>query len=181
MRSFIPASLLVALALLFASLSSALAAPPFVEQVNGAFDDVLCGIPVHNTVVGTNTGKIKEVVIDPGDPTQHDGYAYALVHADLTITSVSAITGRSLAVAVHDNYRDISFTDNGDGSWTFTYAVTGLFSLIPGATSAGRLFATDHLYVGDLSTLTDDYDISFTISFSGVQPDACPQIIAALS
>jgi len=119
--------ILTALALLTLTLPGpALADKPeiFRDRIDLTFpddptttDDDLCGIPVTTHIEGTDSFQLR---------VNKDGLFEAKGTFNATITWTNPATGLSVLNVVHQSFRDISVTDDGDGTITILAAITGI-------------------------------------------------------
>jgi hypothetical protein len=89
----------------------------FIPDDPATTDDDLCGIPVDTTIAGIANDQVR---IGKGGFLQFKG------NFSGTVTSTSVETGLSVVNRMSNAYRDISVTDNGDGTATIITATTGV-------------------------------------------------------
>lgn len=166
--------ILVALSMALALAGPAAAAKPFQENIDSTVDEVVCGIPVTTHVVGSVRLHIKYDLTDPSN-VNHIWFGH--INRNLTITFTNA-EGDTLVNRIRDNFKDEAIVDNGDGSWTFTFSNRGQPErlIVNGRTvvkDVGKITFQDTVFLGDLTTDTDDALISSVIlGISGPHPEA---------
>jgi hypothetical protein len=153
------------------------AGKPEKVLINDEFDEVICDIPVHTTVTGFLIFHIQDYVIQAEDPETQDDFWIGVIQFHLDITSTNA-EGVTITNSVRQINQEGDLVDNGDGTWTFTYAVNGApLKLRSGNDTVlfdrGRITFEEVIYFGDLSTIEDNEFISGQItSISGPHPEA---------
>jgi hypothetical protein len=144
--------------------------------VDESFDEVLCGVPVHTTITGFEIFHIQEVVIEPSGPDS-DEFWIGVINTHLTFMSTNA-AGVTLTETDRFTRQEGSFVNNGDGTWTYTFAVNGKpIDLRSGKehvlVEVGRITFEEVIFLGDLSTAEDNFFVSGEItSVSGPHPQA---------
>jgi hypothetical protein len=167
------------------------AAPP-VEGSHTHFvltipDDEVCGIPVTTTI---------DVITNDMVRVGRNGFPLFKSSGGGTVTFTNLENGQSIVNSFRGSSRDLSVTDNGDGTITVRTAVTGLPEVLGPSggpatiRDAGRVvFATVIDFNGTPDTTDDDVFISQTVeSVSGPHPELdsdfelfCEVIVAALT
>ena len=185
MRSFMSASLLIALALLLAVPGRAFAAQDEHAVFDDTYPDTICGIDVTAHAVGVFNGFVHV-----------DGNGVGLLKStgQQTITYTAA-NGKQVIFFGAGTSHVLSATINGDGTITYNNAISGVaneYRLPDGtvlAKSVGRIvFALLFSDNGTPSDYSDDFPISMSVvSIAGPHPFAtgelnrCDLIAAALS
>ncbi len=168
--------LLSALGLVANLVSPVSAAKPFKETIDDEFDEVLCGIPVHTTVTGHLIFHIQDYVIQADNPDADD-FWIGVIQTHLTFRTTNA-EGVILTESIRQTRQEGDLVDNGDGTWTYTFAISGKASELRSGNKrvtadVGRIAFEEVIYFGDLSTVEDNEQVSFRItSFSGPHPQA---------
>ena len=169
------AAVLTVMGLLLAMASPVSAGNPEKVAFHEEFDENVCGIDVHTVVDGWTIFQIQDYVIQADDPSTQDDFWIGVTvnHSDVTWTNSAGVT---IALAHRENVKDIDLVDNGDGTWTYSYAVVGMpYRLRSGnqvvLMEAGRITFVAVIFLGDLSTQADDEITSFAVtSISGPHP-----------
>ena len=144
--------------------------------IDESFDEVVCGIPVHTTVQGHLIFHIQDYVIQGDDEDDNDFWIGVIqVHLIFTDTNADGVT---LTNHVRQTVQEGALVDNGDGTWTYTFAVIGHPSKLRLGNETvimdrGRITFEEVIYFGDLESIEDDEFISSVItSISGPHPEA---------
>jgi hypothetical protein len=191
-RPHIRALLGIAAAACLVGLTAAPAAAekPFQNEHNRftiSFEEELCGIDVETTV--TVKEHLKGRIGDNGFPIFQG-------NANATVTWYNPETDRTVTLRDRSNVKDLSVTDNGDGTITVVQQVTGIpeeVTLDDGTVAikdVGRIVLSTVIdYNGTPTDLEDDEFVSQEIiSISGPHPDAesdftlfCPAVVEGLT
>lgn len=157
------------------------------ERTNVTFEEELCGIDVETTVSAVNHFKGK---IGP------NGFPLFQGNGNGTTTWYNPDTDRSMTFSNRGAFKDLSVTDNGDGTITVVSQTTGVpeeITLDDGTVAVkdvGRIvFSTVLDYNGTPADAEDDIFISQEIvSISGPHPEAesdftlfCPIVVDGLT
>lgn len=158
------------------------------DRFTVSFEEELCGIEGVQTTVTVQEhfkGRIGK-----------NGFPLFQGNAKSTVTWFNPETDRSATLRDRSNFRDISVTDNGDGTITVVSQTTGIPVEIRqddgtvGLKDVGRIvFSTVLDYNGTPTDTEDDEFISQEIlSISGPHPEAesdftlfCPTVVEALT
>jgi hypothetical protein len=148
--------------------SPASAGTPEKIIVHQKFDEELCGIPVHTTVDGFSVLHIQDYVIQAEDPAVQDDFWVGVIqnHFDVTYTNGAGVTMFQME---RNTTQEDPLVDNGDGTWTYTYTVSGQPIRLKSGNKTvlvdvGRISYSFVFYLGDLSTQADDSFISEEIT-----------------
>jgi hypothetical protein len=181
---------LIACGILIAAAQPAAAQPVEHTHSHEVFtipDAEVCDLPVILTIDVVNTEQIR---------IGRNGFPLFKNTGAGTATFTNPETGKSVVVRFTGASKDLSVTDNGDGTITVRTAVTGLpeqVKLSDGSVAirdAGRvIFATVLDYNGTPTNADDDIFISETVeSISGPHPDLesdvdlfCATVLPALT
>jgi len=168
----------------------AAAEKPFENEHNRftlSFEEELCGIDVETTVT------VKEHL---KGRIGSNGFPIFQSNANATVTWYNPETDRTVTLRNRSNVKDLSVTDNGDGTITVVQQATGIpeeITLDDGTVAikdVGRIvFSTVIDYNGTPTDTEDDEFISQEIlSISGPHPEAesdftlfCPTIVEGLT
>lgn len=160
--------LLTAFGLVAAMANPVSAGKPEKVLINEEFDEELCGIPVHTTVDGFFKVHIQDYVIQADDPEVQDDFWIGVIqnHFNVSYTNAAGVT---LFQIERNTLQEDSLVDNGDGTWTYTYSISGQPLRLRGGNGSvvadvGRISVSIDLYFGDLSTQADNYFISEEIT-----------------
>jgi hypothetical protein len=176
-------------ALTLALPGTALAAKPqiFHDRIDeGPFPEELCGIPVMTEIEGHSVTQLR---------VNRDGLIEVSGNFNATITWTNPATGLSVVNVVHSPFRDISVTENEDGSLTILSATTGIPEWLqtPDGTTLlkdrGRIvFEVVFDDNGTPENFEDDLFTQEIVSVSGPHPEAesdfelfCEVVIEALT
>jgi len=171
------AAVVTVFGLLLAMTSPAGAEPQsFKNSFDAEFDDVVCKIPVHVTITGFEIVHIQESVIPDTGP-ESDAFWIAVFqhHAVFKFTNADGVT---ITSTYHETVQEDSMVDNGDGTWTYTYAINGMARVLRTGhgqlyKDVGRITIQDVIYLGDLSTIEDNEMVSSQIlGIQGPHPGA---------
>jgi hypothetical protein len=154
---------------LFAAMAMpASAGKPEKITIHEEFDEVLCGIPVHDIIDGSIILHIQDHVIQADDPTVQNNFWIGVIqwHFKVTYTNAAGVT---MSQFERNTIQEDSLVDNGDGTWTYSYTVNGQPIMLQGGNGTvlvdvGRVSYSIVFYFGDLSTQADDYFISEEIT-----------------
>jgi hypothetical protein len=153
------------------------AGKPEKVVIHEEFDEDLCGIPVHTTVDGFFILHIQDYVIQADDPTVEDDFWIGVVQTHFNVTYTNA-AGDTVLQTERNTLQEDALVDNGDGTWTYTYSVSGAPLRLKAEKGtmlldAGRISVSIVLYFGDLSTQADNFFVSEEITrISGPHPIA---------
>ena len=170
-------AVLTVLGLLLVMASPVSAGKPEKIVIDESFDEELCGIPVRTTVDGFFILHIQDYIIQADDPTVQDDFWIGVVqtHFNVTYTNTAGVT---MLQTERNTLQEDSIVDNGDGTWTYTFSVSGApLRLKAGKGTmlldAGRISVSIVLHLGDLSTQADNSFVSEEITrVSGPHPIA---------
>ena len=162
------AVVLTVLGLLGAMAMPASAGRPEKIDIYEEFDEVLCGIPVHDIIEGTVILHIQDYTIQADDPTVEDDFWIGVIQQHFKVTYTNA-AGVSLFQFERNTLQEDSIVDNGDGTWTYTYTLIGQQIMLKGGNGTvlvdvGRTSYSFLLYFGDLSTQADNSFISADVT-----------------
>lgn len=170
-------ALLAVFGLLGTIASPVSAGKPEKVIVDESFPEEVCGIPVDTTITGFLIFHIQDYVIQAEDPETQDDFWIGVIQFHLEITSTNA-EGVTITNIVRQTIQEGALVNNGDGTWTYTFAVSGVpLKLRSGNDTVlfdrGRITVEQVLYFGDLTTVEDNEFISQAIlSISGPHPEA---------
>ena len=155
------AAVLTVIGLFAAMAMPASAGKPEKVIVHEEFDELMCGIPVHDIIDGTIIMHSQYLVIPADDPTVQDGFWIGVTQWHFKITYTNA-AGVSLVQFERNTVQEESFVDNGDGTWTYNFNVNGQGVMFKGEKGnvlidVGRTSFSFVVYLGDLSTQADYY------------------------
>ena len=155
------AAVLTVIGLFAAMAMPASAGKPEKVIVHEEFDELMCGIPVHDIIDGSIIMHIQDVVIPADDPTTEDGFWIGVTQWHFKITYTNA-AGETLLQFERNTVQEESFVDNGDGTWTYNFNVNGQGVMFKGEKGnvlidVGRTSFSFVVYLGDLSTQADNY------------------------
>jgi hypothetical protein len=168
-------SLLIRVGLVLAVLVAvaALAGPvragkPEKFPVHEAFDEELCGIPVHTTVDGFFIYHVQDYVIRADDPAVQDDFWTGVIQTHFTVSYTNA-AGVTMFQMERNTTQEDPLIDNGDGTWTYNYTVNGQPIRLKSGNKTvlvdvGRISYSVVFYLGDLSTQADNFFISEEIT-----------------
>lgn len=177
----------VAMAVAGAPASSAALVERSHDHIVETFEENICGIDVVTTLDIIDNFQIR---------TNKAGFPLFKSSGRGTITWFNPDTGLSVEVRFTGTSKDLSATDNGDGTVTVRFAVTGIPEQItlPDGTVAikdvGRVVFADVIdFNGTPGDVSDDVFLSSTVeSISGPHPDLesdftlfCPTVIDGLT
>jgi hypothetical protein len=154
---------------LFAAMAMpASAGKPEKITIYEEFDEVLCGIPVHDIIEGAVILHIQDYVIQADDPTVQDDFWIGVIQQYFKVTYTNA-AGVSLFQFERNTVQEDSLVDNGDGTWTYTYSLIGQQIMLKGGNGTvlvdvGRTSYSIVFYFGDLSTQADNYLVSADVT-----------------
>jgi hypothetical protein len=132
------------------------------------FDEVLCGIPVHDIIEGSVILHVQDHVIQADDPTVQDSFWIGVIQQYFKVTYTNA-AGVSLFQFERNTVQEDSLVDNGDGTWTYIYTLIGQQIMLKGGNGTvlvdvGRTSHSIDIYFGDLSTQADNYVVSADVT-----------------
>jgi hypothetical protein len=140
------------------------------------FDENVCGIDVHTTVDGWSIFHIQRVVIESTGPDTDD-FWIGVIQDHYTVTWTN-IAGETLTLTMRQTIQEDDFVENGDGTWTYTYSVSGPALSVRANNrivlrDVGRISFEVVFFLGSLSTIDDNEFVSSVItSVSGPHPFA---------
>ena len=169
--------LLAVFGLIAAMASPASAGKPEKIIVNdGPFPENVCGIDVMTTVTGHVMLHIQKFVIESTGEGSDDFWIGVLqFHLTITWTNENGVT---LTNQISQTTQEGDLVDNGDGTWTYTYAVTGHPSKVRFGNKTlfmdrGRITFEQLIDFGDLDDFTDTVFFEPVVtSISGPHPEA---------
>ena len=168
-------SLLVRLSIMFAviGLMATLASPVSAGKsekgpVHEAFDEELCGIPVHTTVDGFFIYHVQDYVIRAEDPAVQDDFWIGVTQSHFNVSYANA-AGVTMFQMERNTTQEDPLVNNGDGTWTYAYTVNGQPIRLKSGNQTvlvdvGRISYSFVFHLGDLSTRADNVFISEEIT-----------------
>ena len=156
------------------------------EHLVETVSEPLCGVPVVNTL---------DVILNNQQRLSTSGFPLLKHTVRGRVTFTNPVTGKSIGNFFAGAIRDLTVTDNGDGTVTLRTAVSGVqeeITLSDGTVAikdVGRIVYVDVInYHGTLTDTSDDEVLSESIeSISGQNPEAenstlfCTTVVAALT